>query len=117
MQYTLLLLIVMITAISVGFSVIIREYFIAYVFCALWPIAWWSLIHYWEQPYNMVIGLSLLAFCAVLVVICDRVYRSFRNMISRNWRFRSRRELVKSPNSWAMVSRSQFKEIILRKER
>ena len=37
MQYTFLLLIVMITAISVGFSVIIREYFIAYVFCALWP--------------------------------------------------------------------------------
>lgn len=85
MQYTFLLLIVMITAISVGFSVIIREYFIAYLFAALWPIAWWSLVHYWEQPYNLVIGLVLLAFCAVLVVICDRVYRSFRNMIALNW--------------------------------
>jgi diguanylate cyclase (GGDEF)-like protein len=85
MQYTFLLLIVMITAISVGFSVIIREYFLVYVFTALWPIAWWSLIHYWEQPYNLVIGLSLLAFCAVLVVVCNRVYMSFRNMISLNW--------------------------------
>ena len=85
MQYTFLLLIVMITAISVGFSVIIREYFIAYLFAAIWPIAWWSLVHYWEQPYNLLIGLSLLAFCAVLVVICDRVYRSFRNMIALNW--------------------------------
>ena len=85
MQYTFLLLIVMITAVSVGFSVIIREYFIVYVFCALWPIAWWNLIHYWEQPYNLVIGLSLLAFCAVLVVVCNRVYMSFRNMISLSW--------------------------------
>ena len=85
MQYTFLLLIVMITAISMGFSVIIREYFVAYLFASLWPIAWWSLVHYWEQPYNMLLGLALLAFCAVLVVICDRVHRSFRNMINLNW--------------------------------
>ncbi|KAA1188827.1 GGDEF domain-containing protein [Pseudohalioglobus sediminis] len=85
MQYTFLLLILMITAISVGFSVIIREYFIAYLFAAIWPIAWWSLAHYWEQPYNLLIGLGLLAFCAVLVVVCDRLYRSFRNMIVLNW--------------------------------
>ena len=32
-----------------------------------------------------VIGLALLAFCAVLLVICNRVYRSFRNMIALNW--------------------------------
>lgn len=85
MQYTFLLLIVIITAISVGFSVIVREYFIAYVFTSLWPIAWWSLVHYWEQPYNLLIGLVLLAFCAVLMVVCDRVYRTFRNMIALNW--------------------------------
>ncbi|TGD75675.1 GGDEF domain-containing protein [Mangrovimicrobium sediminis] len=85
MQYTFLLLILMITAISVGFSVILREYFIVYLFTAIWPIAWWSLANYWEQPYNLVLGLVLLAFCALLVVICDRMYRSFRNMISLNW--------------------------------
>lgn len=85
MQYTFLLLILMITAISFGFSVILREYFIAYLFTALWPIAWWNLIHYWEQPYNLVIGLTLLAFCAVLVVVCDRLYRFFCNIITLNW--------------------------------
>ncbi len=85
LQYTFLLLILMITAISVGFSVILREYFLVYLFTALWPIAWWSLVDYQAQPYNLVIGLALLAFCGVLVVICDRMHRSFRNMIALNW--------------------------------
>ena len=85
MQYTFLLIVVMITAFSVGYSVVIREYFIAYVFSALWPIAWWSLVHYWEQPYNLLIGLLLLAFCALLVSVSDRVYESLKNMISLNW--------------------------------
>jgi diguanylate cyclase (GGDEF)-like protein len=85
MQYMFLLVVVMITAFSVGYSVVIREYFIAYVFSALWPIAWWSLVHYWEQSYNLLIGLLLLAFCALLVSVSDRVYQSFRNMIALNW--------------------------------
>lgn len=84
-QYIFLLLIVMIIAFSVGFSVAIREYFVVYVFTALWPIAWWNLAHYWEQPYNLLIGLLLLAFCALLVYICDKVYRSYSNMISLSW--------------------------------
>tara|TARA_R110002110_G_scaffold303525_2_gene517657 strand:- start:22300 stop:23499 length:1200 start_codon:yes stop_codon:yes gene_type:complete len=85
MQYTFLLMIVMITAFSLGYSVAVREYFIASVFTSLWPIAWWNLAHYWEQPFNLVIGLLLLAFCALLVSITDQVYNSFRNMISLNW--------------------------------
>jgi diguanylate cyclase (GGDEF)-like protein len=85
LQYTLLLMIAMITAFSLVFSVVIREHFIAYVFSALWPIAWWSLAHYWEQPHNLLLGLGLLAFCALLVVVCDRIYQSFANMISVNW--------------------------------
>ncbi len=85
MLYTFLMMIVMITAISVGFSVVVREYFLAYVFTAIWPIAWWSLVHYWQQPYSMLIGLVLLGFCVLLMVVCNRVYRSFRNMISLNW--------------------------------
>lgn len=85
MQNMFLLVIVMITAFSMGYSVVIREYFIAYVFAALWPIAWWSLVHYWDQSYNLLIGLLLLAFCAVLVAVSDRVYQSFRNMIALNW--------------------------------
>ena len=85
MQYMFLLVIVMITAFSMGYSVVIREYFIVYVFASLWPIAWWSLVHYWEQSYNLLIGLLMLAFCALLVSVSDRVYKSFRNMISLNW--------------------------------
>ncbi|MEM1153833.1 MAG: GGDEF domain-containing protein [Pseudomonadota bacterium] len=85
MQYMFLLVIVMITAFSVGYSVIIREYFVAYVFASLWPIAWWSLVNYWEDSYNLLIGLLLLAFCALLISISDRVHTSFRNMISLNW--------------------------------
>ena len=85
MQYMFLLVVVMITAFSVGYSVVIREYFIAYVFSALWPIAWWSLVNYWEHSYNLLIGLLLLAFCALLVSVSDRVHQSFRNMISLNW--------------------------------
>ena len=85
MQYVFLLLIVMITAFSVGYSVIIREYFVVFVFTSLWPIAWWSLVHYWEQPYNMLIGAVLLAFCALLMLVCDQTYKSFRNMIALTW--------------------------------
>lgn len=84
LQHVLLLTIVMITAFSVGVTVVVREYFIAYLFASLWPIGWWSLVHYWEGPYNLVIGLFLLLICAVLIVVSDRVYRSYRNMISLN---------------------------------
>ena len=75
----------MITALSIGFSVVIREYFIVSVFTSLWPIAWWSTVHYWQQPYNLLIGLVLLGLCALLVFVCDRIYQSFRNMIALNW--------------------------------
>ena len=85
MQYTFLMLIIMITALSIGFSVVIREYFIVSVFTSLWPIAWWSVVHYWQQPYNLIIGLVLLALCGLLVFVSDRVYTTFRNMIAINW--------------------------------
>lgn len=84
-QYTILLLVVIITAISVGVTVVVREYFLAYLFTALWPIAWWSLVNYWEQPYNLLIGLVLLGICALLVAVCNWIYQSFRNMIALNW--------------------------------
>ncbi len=85
MQYVFLLMIVMLVAFSLGFSVTIREYFLVFVFTSLFPIAWWSLIHYWEQPYNMLIGFSLLAFCALLMYVCDQTYQSLRNLIALTW--------------------------------
>jgi len=84
-QYVFLLLIVMVAAFSLGYSIIIREYFLVYVFTSLWPIAWWTLVHYWDHSYNLLIGLGLLAFCALLVSVSDKVYLSFRNMVSLNW--------------------------------
>ncbi len=85
MQYVFLLLIVTVTAFSLAITVMVREYFLAYLFTSLFPIAWWNLVHYWDQPYYLLIGLVLLGFCALLMVLCDRVYRSFRNMIALNW--------------------------------
>jgi diguanylate cyclase (GGDEF)-like protein len=85
MQYVFLLIIVMITAFSLGFSVVVQEYYIVYVFTSLWPIAWWNLVHYWEQPYNLLIGLVLLACSALLVYVCHQTWKSFCNMISLTW--------------------------------
>jgi diguanylate cyclase (GGDEF)-like protein len=85
MQYVFLLLIVMITAFSLGFSVVVQEYYIVYVFTSLWPIAWWSVVHYWEQPYNLLIGVALLAFCALLLYVSHQTWKSFCNMISLTW--------------------------------
>lgn len=84
-QYVFLILIVSIAAFSIGFSAIVREYFLAHVFASIWPVAWWSSVHYWQQPYNLVIGLSLLAFCALLVLVCNQTYAAFRNMLALNW--------------------------------
>ncbi|GHD39337.1 diguanylate cyclase domain-containing protein [Halioglobus pacificus] len=84
-QYVMLLLIVLITAISLAVTVTIREHFLAYLFTALWPIAWWSLVHYRDEPYNLTIGLVLLVVCALLMMVSNWIYRSFRNMIALNW--------------------------------
>lgn len=85
LQYLFLLLIVMIAAFSLGFSAAIREYYIVYLFTSLWPIAWWKLVHYWEQPYNLLLGLLLLACCSLMMWVCDQTYRTFRNMIALTW--------------------------------
>ena len=85
LQYLFLLIIVLTTAFSLSYSVMIREYYIVYVFTCLWPIAWWSMAHYWEQPHGALIGLVLLVFCALLISITDNTYLTFHNMIALNW--------------------------------
>ena len=84
-QYTFVLLVVIITAISVGVTVVVREYFLIYMFTALWPIAWWSLVHYWQEPFNLLVGLVLLGVCGLLVAVSNWIYQSFSSMISLNW--------------------------------
>ncbi|WP_116366862.1 GGDEF domain-containing protein [Parahaliea mediterranea] len=84
-QLVFLLLIFMVITLSMGVTLALREYFIAHLFTSLWPIAWWCLAHYWTQGNNLLIGLFTLAVCAVLLVVSNRVYLSFRNMIALNW--------------------------------
>lgn len=100
LQYVLLLIIVLITAISLAVMVVIREYFLAFVFSALWPIAWWSLIHPWDHPHNVLIGLVLLGISALLVVTSNGIHQTFRAMLSLTWRQEAMsRELGQITNS------------------
>jgi diguanylate cyclase (GGDEF)-like protein len=100
LQYVLLLIIVLITAISLAVMVVIREYFLAFVFSALWPIAWWSLIHPWDQPHNVLVGLVLLGISALLVVTSNGIHQTFRAMLTLTWRQEAMsRELGQITNS------------------
>jgi len=85
LQYVMLLVIVMIAAISLAVMVVIREYFLAFIFGALWPIAWWSLAHFWDQPHNLLLGLLLLAITALLTVASNGIHDTFRRMLSLGW--------------------------------
>jgi diguanylate cyclase (GGDEF)-like protein len=85
LQYLLLLVIVMIAAISLAVMVVVREYFLAFLFSSLFPIAWWSLLHLWDQPHNLVIGLLLLGVSALLVVASNGIHETFRSMLTLNW--------------------------------
>ncbi|HKK23966.1 MAG TPA: GGDEF domain-containing protein [Pseudohaliea sp.] len=84
-QYVLLLIIVLITTISLAVMVVVREYFLAFLFTSLFPIAWWSLLHLWEQPHNLLVGGVLLAVCALLLVVSNWIHGSFRSMIALSW--------------------------------
>lgn len=84
-QYLFLLLIFMVITLSMGVTLALREYFIAHLFTSLWPIAWWCLAHYWDEANNLLVGLFTLAVCGVLLLVSNRVYLSFRNMIALNW--------------------------------
>lgn len=85
MQYTLLAIIVMISAISLALMVVIREYFLVFVFCALWPIAWWNLVHYWDRPQNVFLGFALLAVTGLLVAASNGIHETFSSMLRLTW--------------------------------
>jgi len=84
-QYVLLLIIVLITTISLAVMVVVREYFLAFLFASLFPIAWWSLLHLWEQPHNLLVGVVLLSVCALLLAVSNWIHGSFRSMIALSW--------------------------------
>ena len=100
LQYMMLLVIIMIAAISLAVMVVIREYFLAFVFTALWPIAWWCLAHFWDQPQNLVVGLLLLGVSGLLVAASNGIHETFRRMLSLSWQQEAMaRELGQITNS------------------
>ncbi|WOJ93177.1 diguanylate cyclase [Congregibacter variabilis] len=99
-QYLLLLIVVFIAAISLAVMVVIREYFLAFTFSALWPIAWWSLANFWDQPYNLLLGFLLLALTGLLTAASNGIHDTFRRMLSLNWQQEAMaRELGQITNS------------------
>jgi diguanylate cyclase (GGDEF)-like protein len=100
MQYLMLLIIVMIAAISLAVMVVIREYFLVFIFASLWPVAWWSIVHFWEQPHNLLLGLLLLAVIGLLVGASNGIHETFRRMLSLSWQQETMaRELGQITNS------------------
>lgn len=100
LEYVLLLIVVIITAVSLAVMAVIREYFLAFVFSALWPIAWWCLVHPWDNPYNLLIGMLLLAISALFVLASSGIHDTFRAMLSLSWQQESMsRELGQITNS------------------
>ncbi|MEQ9463117.1 MAG: GGDEF domain-containing protein [Haliea sp.] len=100
MQQVFLLLIFMITLLSLGATLALREYFLAQLYAALWPIGWWYLVHYWEGPFNLLIGFVTLVICALMLPVSERVHASIRSLISVNWqRETMSRELADLTNS------------------
>ncbi len=100
LQQVFLLLIFMITLLSLGATLALREYFLAQLYAALWPIGWWCLVHYWEGPFNLLVGFVTLAICGLMLVVSERVHASIRNLISVNWqRETMSQELAELTNS------------------
>ena len=100
LEYLLLVIIVLITAISLTVMAVIREYFLAFLFAALWPIAWWGIVQPWDNPYALLIGMLLLGISAFLVMASSGIHDMFRTMLVLSWQQESMsRELGQITNS------------------
>ena len=83
--YVLLLCILLINLMAMGMTMALREYFLVQLYAALLPIGWWCLLHYWDAPWHLLIGLFTLGLCGLLLFACDRVYLVIRGMLSATW--------------------------------
>ena len=84
-QYIFLLIVVLVASLALGAGVVVREYYIAYILCTLFPIGWWNLLRYWEYPYNVVVGMILLVASGVLIFTSNRIYGFYSNLLVLNW--------------------------------
>lgn len=110
-QFLFLLIIVLIAALALGASVVVREYYIAYILSSLWPIAWWSLVNYWQLPYNAVVGLMLLLASGVLILVGNSTYESYRSMLQLNWEKDQLAEDLQSRNAELDQAHSRLSEL------
>lgn len=83
--YILLLCILLVNLVAMGMTMALREYFLVQLYAALLPIGWWCLVHYWDAPWHLLIGLFTLGLCGLLLFASDRVYLAVRDMISATW--------------------------------
>ena len=84
-QYIFLLIVVLLAALSLGPSVIVRQYYLAYLTSALLPAGLWNLLHYQDDAFSVVVGVMLLLATFVLILMSQRVYSSFEDMFRVNW--------------------------------
>lgn len=83
--YVLLLCILLVNLMAMGMTMALREYFLVQLYAALLPIGWWCLLHHWDAPWHLLIGLLTLALCGLLLFASDRVYRAVRDMLAATW--------------------------------
>ena len=83
--YIFLLCILLVNLVAMGMTMALREYFLVQLYAALLPIGWWCLVHYWEAPWHLLIGLFTLGLCGLLLFASDRVYLAVRGMIAATW--------------------------------
>lgn len=83
--YVLLLCILLVNLMAMGMTMALREYFLVQLYAGLLPIGWWCLVHYWDAPWHLLIGLFTLSLCGLLLFASNRVYLAVRDMISATW--------------------------------
>jgi diguanylate cyclase (GGDEF)-like protein len=84
-QHLFLLIIVLIAALAMGASVVVREFYIAYILTSLFPAACWNLFLAGQGEHNTVLGVMLLSAGGVLIFVCGNINESYRRMLQLNW--------------------------------
>ncbi|PID54776.1 MAG: hypothetical protein CR978_02105 [Gammaproteobacteria bacterium] len=84
-QLHLFVLIITIVGGLVALSVVMREYFLVFTYCSVWPIAWYLIVNYDLHTYNLFMGVLGLLFCAVVTRLSLPVHESFNEVLSAYW--------------------------------
>jgi diguanylate cyclase (GGDEF)-like protein len=110
-QYLFLLIVVLIAALAVGASVVVREYYIAYILTSLFPIACWNLTYAAGLEHNAVLGMMLLLAGGVLIFTCNNIYQSYCRMLQLNWQKEQLAADLQSRNEELDSARARLAEL------